>query len=97
LTDAVEDSGLLKSIRKWQYDYGFRRGEKAKNLMTPCPIRDHFKDYRNILFQTQASGIDVSAEIALSDQEYYEKMVKYGDQVEQQLQPVWDHRFCGRC
>ena len=97
LTDAVEDSNLFKSIRTWQSDYGFRRGEKVNNLMTPCPIRDHFKDYRSILLQTQAAAIDTSAEIALSDHEYYEKMVRYGDEVEQQLQPIWDRRFCGSC
>jgi MoaA/NifB/PqqE/SkfB family radical SAM enzyme len=97
LTDAVETSNLFRSIREWQNQYGFRRGEKASNLMAPCPIRDHFKDYRSILLQTQASGIDAPAEIALSDQEYYENMTRYGEEVEQQLQPIWDHRFCGKC
>ena len=96
LTDAVENSGLFKSIRSWQSDYGFHRGAYANNLMAPCPIRDHFKDYKKILMQTHASPIDESAKIALSDPEYYEKMVAYGDLVEKELKPIWDHRFCGR-
>lgn len=97
LTDAVENSGLFRSLRTWQSDYGFRQGSKVNNYMAPCPIRDHYKDYKTILIQTKASPTDEAAKVALSDPDYYKKMVKYGEEVEKQLKPVWDHRFCGRC
>ena len=97
LTDAVENSNLFKSLRVWQHDYGFRRGNRTGNLMTPCPIRDHHREYRDILARTQASPLDEAAAIALTDQDYYEKMVDYGEEIEKQLQDVWDRRFCGRC
>jgi len=65
--------------------------------MAPCPIRDHFRDYRSMLRDTHASPLDEAAAIALTDPDYYEKMVRYGDEVERQLKPIWDRRFCHRC
>jgi MoaA/NifB/PqqE/SkfB family radical SAM enzyme len=97
LTSAIEDSTLFKSLRQWQYDYGFRQGNNVGNFMAPCPIRDHYKDYRNMLIDTQATPVDEAAGIALTDPDYFRKMVEYGEEVERQLKPVWDQRFCGRC
>jgi len=97
LTDAVENSRLFQSLRKWQDGYGFRQGNNVKNYMAPCPIRDHYKDYKQILVEVKASPIDEAAAVALSDPDYYKKMVKYGEEVEKQLKPVWNQRFCGRC
>jgi hypothetical protein len=95
LTDAIENSQLFKSLRKWQHDYGFRKTRGVKNLMAPCPIRDHFSEYRPILQQLHAKPADESAAIALTDNDFYVKMTKYGEEVEKELGPVWQSRFCG--
>jgi len=95
LTDAVERSKLFLTVRNWQNTYGFQQGSNAKNYMTPCPIRDHYSEYRTILDETDASPIDNSAAIALSDKEYYKSMVRYEEEVKNMLDPVWDNRFCG--
>lgn len=97
LTDAVENSHLFKSLREWQHDYGFRKGEKTGNLMTPCPIRDHYREYRNLLTETRASPLDDAAAVSMTDQDYYDRMVSYGGQVEIQLKDIWEQRFCGHC
>jgi MoaA/NifB/PqqE/SkfB family radical SAM enzyme len=95
LTDAVENSPLFKSIRGWQNNYGFLKTNDVGNLMAPCPIRDHFSEYHSMLHEIKAKPADDAAAIALTDAEYYSKMVSYGEEVEAELGPVWKHRFCG--
>ena len=58
-------------------------------------IRDHFAEYRPILQQLHARPADESAAIALTDNDFYVKMTRYGEEVEKELGPVWQNRFCG--
>lgn len=97
LTDAVENSYLFKEIRKWQNSYGFQKGNKANNYLIPCPIRDHYKEYKQILLESKASPIDFSAKIALDDSDYYTKMISYGEEVKKELDPIWKYRFHANC
>lgn len=93
INDAI-NGRLLTAIREWQRGYGFQQGNASDNYMIPCPIRDHFEEYIEILRDTEAKPINESAMIALSDESYHERMIEYGREIRTKLDPVWKERFC---
>jgi MoaA/NifB/PqqE/SkfB family radical SAM enzyme len=97
LNDAINNSKLFQLIRQWQDTYGFQKGNDAGNYITPCLIRDHYKEYRKILDSTEAIPIDKNAAEALNDSLYYKRLVDYGEKLKEVLDPVWRNRFCRNC
>ncbi|MCK4542650.1 MAG: radical SAM protein [Spirochaetales bacterium] len=87
-------SPLMKRIREWQKDYltdpetGF-----CKNMLTPCPIRDHHKSMREIIDETNAQPADKAAEIALNDKSYYVGMCRYGEAIGSITKNKWETEF----
>ena len=89
-------SPLMKKIREWQINYSTNdKSGYCGNMFAPCPIRDHHKDMRKILDETNAQPADKSAEIALHDDFYYRGMCQYGEMVEDITGEMWENEFLG--
>jgi MoaA/NifB/PqqE/SkfB family radical SAM enzyme len=93
--DDVIDSPFMKKIRNWQndyYDHGGTDGHTG-NILAPCPMKDHHAVIRGIIDEVGAEPTDDPAEDALSDQEYYERMVQYGKDVDALTREIWDQDY----
>lgn len=90
-------SPYFKAIRQWQYDYGFKKpANEVKNQIVPCPIRDHHLVAKEIILKHQAQPIDAAAAAALKDDEYHEKLAKYGEKVAELTDPIWENEYMAR-
>ena len=95
LNDALK-SDLMVAIRKWQRDYGFRnRGEKVKNMIAPCGIRDHYEFTHDLIIKTGAKPIDPDADEAIKDPLYYKGMVEYDKKFLALTDDIWKHDYIG--
>lgn len=83
LADALQ-SEFFKNGRKWQKEYGFENPHHRDNLLMPCAIRDHYKNFKKNIITPDAKGEDEEAEAILHDLEY-EKMMDDFDQKLQKL------------
>jgi MoaA/NifB/PqqE/SkfB family radical SAM enzyme len=90
---AVENSELFKLIRRWQINYGYNKGNETGNLMMPCPVRDHFLDYSEIVKKSGASPVENDVSIDVNDTALVKKFADYDLKLKQALDPVWEERF----
>jgi len=91
LNDVLE-MPFFSAIRGWQRDYGFGNGGPSRegNLLTPCPIRDHYGIFREWLDRFGPEPEDAPAMQALADEEYYKGLVAYGEELSRLSQPIWE-------
>lgn len=96
--DDVIDSPFMKKIRQWQADYYDTGGPDGDtgNMFAPCPMRDHHADIRVIIDEVGAEPTDDPAEDALSDKEYYEAMVRFGEELEAKTGEKWAKEYLGK-
>ncbi len=89
---------FFQGIRDWQRKYGFGQKELQQdgNWLRPCPIRDHHREFRELVDRYQAEPEDESARQALEDQEYYKGLVAYGTDIGEYSQEVWETDYLGR-
>jgi len=99
LTDALF-SDLFINGRKWQYSYSYNHPilnpigpEKVKNLLLPCSIRDHYKNFRENILSKNSKPEDEFAKIALEDEDYYNRLVKYDNELKKEFDPIWENEF----
>jgi MoaA/NifB/PqqE/SkfB family radical SAM enzyme len=84
---------LFESIRSWQEDYkGSNSGNRMQNLFVPCPIRDHYSFARDAITRHAAQPIDSEAARAITDEDYYARMVDYGKRTADLLDPIWEEK-----
>jgi MoaA/NifB/PqqE/SkfB family radical SAM enzyme len=93
IAEAVENSQLLKLMRQWQKNYGFQKGEETGNLMTPCPVRDHFSQYVKMVKKASATPVADDCFIDINDPILVRKFNEYDAKLKQELDPVWEKRF----
>ncbi|MBM3700467.1 MAG: radical SAM protein [Actinobacteria bacterium] len=100
--DNIWNSPFLSSIRNWQKQQGHGRkntGTKnlesiAKgNLLTPCPYRDHYEQFIQLVKQNNSKPQDDSAAMMLNDAQYYKKMASYDRELEKLFDPVWQQKY----
>jgi MoaA/NifB/PqqE/SkfB family radical SAM enzyme len=86
---------LFQAIRQWQRDYGYGRPAPSAdgNWLRPCPIRDHYRLFREWIARYQPEPEDEGARQALLDGEYYEQMLAYDQELEQLSQPIWQREY----
>jgi hypothetical protein len=89
LSEAVENSPLLKLTREWQKNYAFQGG----NLMTPCPVRDHFSQYAEIIKKSGAGAVAEDISIDIDDPILLQKFNEYDLELKRELDPVWENQF----
>ncbi|MCK5833594.1 radical SAM protein [bacterium] len=93
LTDALF-SDLFSGVREWQRSYNYQKPPHEKgNEIRPCFIRDHHKVAHDLFIKTDAKPGYPSAALCLHDQEYYDAMLRYDDEVAKLLDPIWEKHY----
>jgi MoaA/NifB/PqqE/SkfB family radical SAM enzyme len=88
----VRAEPFFAAIREWQKTYKADRG----NWLLACPIRDHHAEFRRILRDCEPDPQDEAARQALLDPAYYEGMVRYGADLRELMDPIWEEEYVGR-
>jgi MoaA/NifB/PqqE/SkfB family radical SAM enzyme len=94
----VLDAPFFKAIREWQRQHGYKKGslEAGDNWLTPCPVRDRHREFKQLLelYQPQPEPGMLSGE---SDAEpFHNELISYGDELRELFQPVWEREYLGR-
>jgi MoaA/NifB/PqqE/SkfB family radical SAM enzyme len=87
LNDVFTDP-FFADIRKFQAEMNGKT--KKKNLMNPCPIRDHNADFRELCRKHEPEPSDENAAAALLDADYARGMDAYDAEYQQLVDAVWD-------
>lgn len=88
---------FFAEIRAWQKSYGYlTKPTHTKNLILPCPHRDHFDFLYPLILRYRPKPINKEAEQALSDGNYVHGLLEYGRACAALLDPVWEREYLGR-
>ncbi len=82
---------FFSSIRNWQI--GIKDKTKARNLLNPCPMRDHNADLRRIIQKHEPDPLDPNAAAAIQDAEYAEGMDEYDRKYQQITDEIWEKNY----
>lgn len=80
---------FFSGIRKWQKDY--RQGDG--NWLSPCIIRDHHRDFRNLVGLYEPEPTDENARAALLDMNYTLGMAEYDRNYQNLSNPLWQVNY----
>jgi MoaA/NifB/PqqE/SkfB family radical SAM enzyme len=90
-------SPLFSAIRQWQENYRVGRGPETEgNLLSPCPIRDHYPIFREWIDKLQPQPENQAAQDALVDSQYAASLSAYGQDFACISTPVWQKEYLGR-
>jgi len=86
---------FFQAIRQWQRDYGYGRPEPSRegNWLRPCPIRDHYGTFRELLGRYRPEPEDEAVGEALADGEYCANLVAYGQHLGEISQEIWEKEY----
>jgi len=85
-------SDFFKRGRQWQMEYGYLSNPPG-NFFAPCSIRDNYKYFREKVLTPDAKPEDENARLALEDPQYYEKMVKFDEEIHQLTESWWKEKL----
>jgi len=89
-------SPLFATIRQWQKDYRVGLGpRRGGNLLSPCPIRDHYPVFREWIDQLQPQPENQAAQNALADSQYTACLSAYGQDLACLSTPLWQKEYLG--
>ena len=92
--NCVLQNPFLKAIREWQRDYGYMAPpDQVGNEITPCPIRDHHRNFYRIVKEHKARPINPEAEEALKSSDFVEGLSSYGEKVAELTDHIWDKEY----
>ncbi len=84
-------------LRSWQMDYSNEKrlapGCRHGNWMMPCPIRDHYEEFLEILREFNPEPVDENAREAMLDPDYRSGMIEYNRAVAGLFDPIWQKRY----
>ncbi len=87
-------SPFMEGIRKWQREYALEGpSDKMGNIIVPCAIRDHYSMMYELIKKTDAQPADEAAEQAIKDEKYYEGLVRYGKEVKELADVIWEKEY----
>lgn len=94
----IWESPFFKAIRRWQMARGYGSGApKADgNWITPCPIRDHYPQFKVLLERYAAEPQDEYAALALDDALLQRGLRDYGEEIRELSLPLWRDEYLGR-
>ncbi len=99
ITDAWQHPFFAK-MRAWQWEYSnekkYTKGSWHGNWLMPCPIRDHYGEFRKWLEEFKPTPADENARAAMEDPEYLEGMEKYDRELAELVEPIWQSKYMGR-
>jgi MoaA/NifB/PqqE/SkfB family radical SAM enzyme len=88
------DTPFLKAVRKWQGDYAYLQpSHQVGNEITPCPIRDHHRNFYDIVKEHDAKPINPEAAEALKAKDFIEGLCQYGKKVAELTDDIWDKEY----
>ncbi|MCE5330737.1 MAG: radical SAM protein [Bacteroidales bacterium] len=87
------NSNLMKNGREWQNKTQLENRNNPNNLLMPCSIRDHYKNFKENILTSDTKGSDSIADEILHDAEYYENLVKYDEELSKITEPVWEEEY----
>ncbi len=89
------EAPFFEALRGWQRAYGFGNGGPSRegNLLVPCPVRDHYRDFRDMLQAHAPEPEDEAARFAAADEEYYLGLTSYGEESARLSQGVWEAEY----
>jgi len=87
LTDIFNEP-FFADLRKWQADIKIQTN--GKNLLNPCPIRDHNADLRQLIRKHEVEPLDLNAAEALQDANYAKGMDVYDEKYQKIVDTVWE-------
>ena len=87
-------SPYFEDIRRWQRRYYDDKPlDEMGNLIAPCPIRDHFKELKQILIKHKAVPVDPVDTKLLQDGKLEEKIHEYDTAFMKLSDPVWEKDY----
>ena len=85
---------FFKEIRNWQRGYGYKtKPHETKNLILPCPHRDHFDFLLPLIEKHKPKPINQEAGRALGDPSYCQGLLHYDRACASLLDPVWRDEY----
>jgi MoaA/NifB/PqqE/SkfB family radical SAM enzyme len=86
---------FFEQIRSWQRHYGYREGRQGwdGNWIMPCPIRDHYAEFYEMIKGYDIVPIDDNAAAALQDADYRKGLVDYNRAVAEIFDPIWKSQY----
>ncbi len=85
---------FFKGIRNWQHNYGYKtKPAQTKNLILPCPHRDHFDFLLPLIEKHKPKPINQEAGRALGDPAYCQGLLQYDKACASLLDPVWRDEY----
>jgi MoaA/NifB/PqqE/SkfB family radical SAM enzyme len=89
------EAPFFEAFRGWQRGYGYGNGGPSRkgNLLLPCPVRDHYRDFRTLLETHAPEPEDEAARFAAADEEYYLGLVTYGEELARLSQGIWEAEY----
>jgi MoaA/NifB/PqqE/SkfB family radical SAM enzyme len=92
LEDAYETT-IMKNGRKWQNEYSLNDKMHSKNLLMPCSIRDHYKNFQKSILTTETQGENEAAQGIMSEDEYLKHLDAYDTELDALTQPIWQKEY----
>ena len=85
---------FFKEIRNWQHGYGYKtKPAQTKNLIMPCPHRDHFDFLLPLIEKYNPEPLNLEAAQALQDPAYCQGLLKYDKACASLWDPVWRDEY----
>lgn len=87
--NSIWSDPFFSGIRNWQGNYRKTQG----NWLSPCIIRDHHSEFRELVRKHEPDPVDENAEAALLDKEYAKGLAKYDLAYSRLVDPIWSKRY----
>lgn len=65
----------------------------SKNLLMPCSIRDHYKNFQKSILTTETQGENEAAQGIMSEDEYLKHLDAYDTELDALTQPIWQKEY----
>jgi hypothetical protein len=88
----VWQAPFFEAVRRWQREHDVRSPSRfpADNWLMPCPVRDHYPDFRSCVAAHRPEPEDEAAQAALADEQYEVAMTAYGRDLQQLTRELCD-------
>ncbi len=88
---------FFAKLRSWQDAYSnelkYTKGSRHGNWMMPCPIRDHYDGFFEMLRDFSPDPVDQNARAAMLDPQYRKGMIEYDHEVAKLFEPIWRKKY----
>ncbi|MFA5047826.1 MAG: radical SAM protein [Patescibacteria group bacterium] len=88
IADALFSDFFTKG-REWQENY-LKKESPGANLLRPCLIRDHHKEFMEIARSCNILPEDEAAKAAMEDEGYHEKLYAFDKELKEIADPYWN-------